>query len=71
MPLLPTDLNNVIKTQKLTDDHVVLLVYQLCRGLKVKLLMSGYSCDWANTECEFAAIYWIFNTICVFSLRTI
>ena len=29
------DLSNIIKTQKLTDEHVQFLVYQLLRGLKV------------------------------------
>ena len=37
MQLYPTDLNNIIKTQPLTDEHIVLLVYQLLRGLKVTM----------------------------------
>jgi len=32
------DLSNIIKTQKLTDEHVQFLVYQLLRGLKVLCL---------------------------------
>jgi len=28
-------LSNIVKTQKLTDDHVQFLVYRLLRGLKV------------------------------------
>lgn len=28
------DLNNIIRTQRLTDDHVQFLVYQILRGLK-------------------------------------
>ncbi|XP_014676602.1 PREDICTED: mitogen-activated protein kinase 14-like [Priapulus caudatus] len=32
--LMGADLNNIIKTQKLTDDHVQFLVYQILRGLK-------------------------------------
>ena len=28
------DLNNIIKTQKLSDDHVQFLVYQIVRGMK-------------------------------------
>ena len=28
------DLNNIVRTQKLTDDHVQFLVYQVLRGLK-------------------------------------
>lgn len=29
------DLNNIVKCQKLTDDHVQFLIYQILRGLKV------------------------------------
>lgn len=29
------DLNNIIKCQKLTDDHVQFITYQILRGLKV------------------------------------
>nr|CAH7765456.1 unnamed protein product [Callosobruchus chinensis] len=32
--LMGADLNNIIRTQKLTDDHVQFLVYQILRGLK-------------------------------------
>lgn len=32
--LMSSDLNKIIKTQKLNDDHVKLLVYQMLRGLK-------------------------------------
>ena len=28
------DLNNIIRTQKLSDEHVQFLVYQILRGLK-------------------------------------
>jgi len=34
--LMGADLSNIVKTQKLTDDHVQFLVYQLLRGLKVR-----------------------------------
>jgi len=33
-PLMGADLNNIVKTQALTDDHVQFLVYQILRGLK-------------------------------------
>uniref|UniRef100_A0A8C1XFQ2 mitogen-activated protein kinase n=1 Tax=Cyprinus carpio TaxID=7962 RepID=A0A8C1XFQ2_CYPCA len=33
-PLLTADLNNIVKCQKLTDDHVQFLIYQILRGLK-------------------------------------
>lgn len=29
------DLNNIVRTQKLTDEHVQFLIYQILRGLKV------------------------------------
>lgn len=32
--LMGADLNSIIKTQKLSDDHVQFLVYQILRGLK-------------------------------------
>lgn len=32
--LMSSDLNRIIKAQKLNDDHIKLLVYQLLRGLK-------------------------------------
>lgn len=32
------DLNNIVKCQKLTDDHVQFLIYQILRGLKVRSL---------------------------------
>jgi len=31
------DLNNIVRTQKLTDEHVQFLIYQILRGLKVSL----------------------------------
>lgn len=33
-PLMGADLNNILKTQRLSDDHVQFLVYQILRGLK-------------------------------------
>lgn len=33
-PLMGADLNNIIRTQKLSNDHVQFLVYQILRGLK-------------------------------------
>ena len=33
-PLMGADLNNIVKTQKLSDEHVQFLVYQILRGLK-------------------------------------
>lgn len=33
------DLNNIVKCQKLTDDHVQFLIYQILRGLKVQAVL--------------------------------
>lgn len=33
-PLMGADLNNILRTQRLTDDHIQFLVYQILRGLK-------------------------------------
>ena len=33
--LMGADLNNIVKTQRLSDDHVQFLAYQILRGLKV------------------------------------
>lgn len=35
--LMESDLSEVVRTQKLTDEHVQFLVYQILRGLKVKI----------------------------------
>lgn len=35
--LMGADLNNIIKTQRLSNDHVQFLVYQILRGLKVSV----------------------------------
>ena len=37
--LMGADLNNIIKTQKLSDDHVQFLIYQIIRGMKYVLLL--------------------------------
>lgn len=35
--LMESDLSEVVRTQKLTDEHVQFLIYQILRGLKVKM----------------------------------
>lgn len=40
------DLNNIVKCQKLTDDHVQFLIYQILRGLKVRI----QECSWQFVE---------------------
>ena len=39
--LMGSDLNQIIKTQSLTDEHVQLLIYQILRGLKVLCVGGG------------------------------
>lgn len=39
--LMGADLNNIVKFQKLSDEHVQFLIYQLLRGLKVALCSCG------------------------------
>ena len=39
-PLMGADLNSVGKVQRLSDDHVQFLIYQVLRGLKVCYFMS-------------------------------
>lgn len=42
--LMGADLNNIVKCQKLTDDHVQFLIYQILRGLKVRMLKVRLKC---------------------------
>lgn len=42
--LMGADLNNIVKCQKLTDDHVQFLIYQILRGLKVRILKVCLKC---------------------------
>lgn len=44
--LMGADLNNIVKCQKLTDDHVQFLIYQILRGLKVQAI--AVSAMWGN-----------------------
>lgn len=39
--LMGADLNNIVKCQALSDEHVQFLVYQLLRGLKVGAAGAG------------------------------
>jgi len=54
--LMGSDLNNILKTQNLTDEHVQFLVYQILRGLKV-------SCSYITT----AHIVGVFALVCTLS----
>ena len=39
--LMGADLSNILKIQRLTDDHIQFLVYQILRGLKVLTINMG------------------------------
>ena len=39
--LMESDLSDVVRTQKLTDEHVQFLIYQILRGLKVCIFING------------------------------
>lgn len=41
--LMGADLNNIVKFQRLSDEHVQFLIYQLLRGLKVRRSQSRRS----------------------------
>uniref|UniRef100_A0A3P8ZXY8 mitogen-activated protein kinase n=1 Tax=Esox lucius TaxID=8010 RepID=A0A3P8ZXY8_ESOLU len=49
--LMGADLNNIVKCQKLTDDHVQFLIYQILRGLKVKRDLKPSNLA-VNEDCE-------------------
>lgn len=44
--LMGADLNNIVKFQKLSDEHVQFLIYQLLRGLKVVLTHLAVTLTW-------------------------
>lgn len=43
--LMESDLSEVVRTQKLTDEHVQFLIYQILRGLKVRMYVEFISND--------------------------
>uniref|UniRef100_A0A4W6CAN5 mitogen-activated protein kinase n=1 Tax=Lates calcarifer TaxID=8187 RepID=A0A4W6CAN5_LATCA len=49
--LMGADLNNIVKCQKLTDDHVQFLIYQILRGLKVSEDLKPSNLA-VNEDCE-------------------
>ncbi len=53
------DLNNIVKCQKLTDDHVQFLIYQILRGLKV----SETPCTTLVPQCTYFLFVWIFKIL--------
>uniref|UniRef100_A0AAY4E6V8 mitogen-activated protein kinase n=1 Tax=Denticeps clupeoides TaxID=299321 RepID=A0AAY4E6V8_9TELE len=52
--LMGADLNNIVKCQKLTDDHVQFLIYQILRGLKVRPSLADLKPSnlAVNEDCE-------------------
>lgn len=53
------DLNNIVKCQKLTDDHVQFLIYQILRGLKVGQCNteSSYTADQLAVSMHFLLLH--------------
>ena len=43
--LMGADLNNIIRQQALSDEHVQFLIYQILRGLKVCVCVCVCMCD--------------------------
>ena len=56
-PLMGADLNNIFKTQRLSDDHIQFLTYQILRALKVP---SGECCFLFVLSSFDESIYLIF-----------
>lgn len=69
--LMGADLNSILKFQKLTDEHVQFLVYQILRGLKVR--RRRFLCRWntvydGNLWCQ-GSKFWKFDSHCMRDLR--
>lgn len=54
--LMGADLNNIVKCQKLTDDHVQFLIYQILRGLKVSEASTDSTLNTFCSDAPFRAI---------------
>lgn len=66
--LMGADLNNIVRTQRLSDDHVQFLVYQILRGLKyvhsafiIHRVSTLHLSALLITESIFKAIFTSFN----------
>lgn len=57
MHLMGSDLNNIIKQQALTDEHVQFLVYQILRGLKVSRILHFFVSDVIVTDITPSLFY--------------
>lgn len=65
------DLNNIVKFQRLSDEHVQFLIYQLLRGLKVtplprNNLANGNMYFYSDNNClliVFCYFFYIITTI--------
>ena len=68
--LMGADLNNIVKTQKLSDDHVQFLVYQILRGLKY--IHSAGIIHRVIIDYKLLLKYIFLNTVCIieFNPRT-
>lgn len=52
------DLNNIVKCQKLTDDHVQFLIYQILRGLKVSVPVPP---EWGQLTVRGGSSWWVLH----------
>lgn len=61
------DLNNIVKCQKLTDDHVQFLIYQILRGLKVSDASSLAPCIffWKSFKLSFKLLFCPCKLTCI------
>ena len=61
MHLMGSDLNNIIKQQALTDEHVQFLVYQILRGLKARVCTHTRALRLSRSDmtvlCSFSSQY--------------
>lgn len=68
--LMGADLNNIVKCQKLTDDHIQFLIYQLLRGLKVLAECKGFTVSNQNVVVMTGPLQWQYLKIFAYVVRS-
>ncbi|XP_069763988.1 mitogen-activated protein kinase 11 isoform X2 [Narcine bancroftii] len=68
--LMGADLNNIVKCQKLTDDHVQFLVYQLLRGLK-NLILYHVPSTLVTSNMDWVTTLLYICSVCTFKLEVL
>lgn len=63
------DLNNIVKCQKLTDDHIQFLIYQLLRGLKVLAELRSFRVSNQNIVVTTGSLLWQYLNTFFYVLR--